>query len=160
MDQLMVQLKQAILGIYDLADERFDFEEVIVPVQKTVNKISLPTFDIDSEAYRNKVIEKFGMGQVEGAQVGKLKEMLYQQTDAILKDVQERMNEKRKEVEQALAKISREFIDDVLKEMRVKTEKLQTALRNREENIKKYEQIIGMMQEDCKRLTSGEKVQR
>jgi hypothetical protein len=152
MDFLMHQLKEAILGVYNLSDENFDFEDVIIPVQKAVNKISLPTFDLDSSMFRNKITAKFGMGRVEGGDVERLRELFYQQIDEVLKDVQTRMDVKMKEIEDAIGKISFEFIDDVLKDMKARTEKLQASIRNREENMRKYEQVISALEEDCRQL--------
>ncbi|WP_309119848.1 dynamin family protein [Paenibacillus sp.] len=152
MEGLKVALKQAILGIHDLSDENFDFEDVITPVNKTINKISLPTFDLDSGIYRKRVTDAFGMGKVEGGNVGKLKELFYAQTDEILKDTSEKMNVKLHEVETALESISREFIDEVLAESKSKREKLMKGIKDRDEHIRKHEQLIGWLKADVGQL--------
>jgi predicted nucleic acid-binding Zn-ribbon protein len=102
--------------------------------------------------FRNKITAKFGMGRVEGGDVERLRELFYQQIDEVLKDVQTRLDVKMKEIEDAIGKISFEFIDDVLKDMKARTEKLQASIRNREENMRKYEQVISALEEDCRQL--------
>ncbi|KRE83738.1 hypothetical protein ASG89_11470 [Paenibacillus sp. Soil766] len=148
LEKLVNDLKTAMLRIHDLSDESFDFNEVIVPVQKTINKISLPTFDLDSGVYRKRITDKFGMGKVEGGDVEKLKQLFYEQTDVILNDTTDKMNLKLREVEHSLQEISSDFINDVLKESEAKRNKLQKSIQNRDQEMRKYEEVLALLKQD------------
>lgn len=161
MDKLTIELKEAVKGIFDLGDESFDFEDVIIPVEKTVNKISIPQFEVDSEKYRDKIIQKFGLGKVEGSDVTKLREMQYYQIDEILKDTENNINQTIASVQAVFNKVSSEFIDDVLKESQQKKGKLQEELKNLQETKGRYEQVITELAFDIHQLNhNGDQVFR
>jgi stress response protein SCP2 len=152
MDKLSMELKDAVKGIFDLGDESFDFEDVLIPVEKTVNKISIPQFEVDGEKYRDKIIKKFGLGKVEGSDVNKLREMQYYQIDEILKDTEKNINQTVANIQSVFNKISLEFIDDVLKESQQKKDKLQEELKNLQETKVQYEQVIEELDFDIHQL--------
>lgn len=146
------KLKDAILGIYDLSDESFDFEDLVIPVQKTVNRISLPTFELNGEKYSQKLSDQFGFGQVEGNDIKELKSMQHQMIDAILQDVAMVMEEKIDEIETSFNEVSNVFIDDVLRESRQKTKTLTKQLEDRQTSQKNYANILSKISEDIKRF--------
>lgn len=152
MDRLSLELKDAVKGIFDLGDENFDFDEVIIPVEKTVNKISIPQFEVNSEKYREKIIKKFGLGKVEGSDVHKLREMQYYQIDEILNDTEKSINETVKNIQTVFQKVSSEFIDDVLKESQQKKHKLQDELKDLKETKIQYEQVLHELHFDINEL--------
>ncbi|MEH7252522.1 TerD family protein [Neobacillus niacini] len=155
MDKLTIDLKDAVKGIFDLGDESFDFEDVIIPVEKTVNKISIPQFEVDSEKYREKIIKKFGLGKVEGGDVNKLREMQYTQIDEIIKDTDKNITSTVANVQAVFNKVSSEFIDDVLKESQQKKFKLQEELKNLKETRVQYEQVMQELNFDIQQLVDN-----
>lgn len=155
MEKLTIELKNAVKGIFDLGDESFDFEDVIIPVEKTVNKISIPQFEVNSDKYRDKIIKKFGLGKVEGSDVHKLREMQYFQIDEILKDVESNINETIANVQSVFNKVSKEFIDDVLRESQQKKQKLQEELENLQETKIQYGQLLQELDYDIHELENN-----
>ncbi|MEB1809570.1 MAG: dynamin family protein [Bacillaceae bacterium] len=152
MELLTNQLKNAILDVFDLGDEGFDFEDIVIPVHKAVNKISVPTFELDGDKYKKDITKKFGSGMVEGGAINRLKEKQFEVIEAILKDVQEEMKMKIEEVASCFEQANQGFISDVLQEAEEKTTHLKEQIVNRAESITSYKQLLDQLSEDISLL--------
>lgn len=150
MQKLSEKLKEAILDVFDLSDENFDYNEIISLVQKAVNKISIPDISIDSTGYSKKISSKFSGENVEGSDIGKLKSLQRSLIDEILNDIQNTVQKKTSDIVKHLDKVSAEFVDNILKESETRLDEITKQLKDKQTYIKRYNTVIEMIEKDLK----------
>lgn len=152
MSELSDKLKQAVLDVFDLSDENFDFEEVIYLVQKVVNKISIPDININSNKYSRKIEDSFNNEKVEGSDIKKLKSLQREVIGNILTDIENTIKCRVDDIVKYLENTSENFINNIIRESEEKIEEITKQIREKEVYMERYNTVIGMLENDLRNL--------
>lgn len=141
-DELKRNLKNAVIGAFDTSDTNFNENDILLPVEIILGKLTIPQIEIDGSVYDEEIIRKFSTGVVEGNDISKL--MLEQERllSKIAKDMEKLLNAKAQEMENILLEQASIFVDNIEKQITQNVEMLQRLLKDKEKSIKEYETLI------------------
>lgn len=145
--QLSIDLKNSILSCFDISEATFDERAIIIPVQKTIDSISIPDIDFESQKYKNKILNKFNSGRVENKQLDELIRVQYDIINEILNDLQNEFNSYGTMVNESLEISERDFINNLNKNFEERLSKISNMLEKREENKAKIKEVLKKIEE-------------
>lgn len=145
-------LINAILGAFDLSDENFDADEILFPVNKTLNNISIPYVNLDSSRYEKKIISTFSQNKVTGDDVERLRRLQWQLIGEVMDYVKDLVSRKAEEIVHELEKAAKTFIEDVLVEKERNLQKIKEMLNDKQYHKNRIEDVIKRIDNDIAAL--------
>lgn len=137
LDNLKKDLINAVLQNFDMSDVDFNRDEILLPIIKVINKISIPDIDIDINKYEEKVLDRFGGETVRGSDISTLIRMQTDIITQILQDMKEFLRTKTDEMEDNLNNECKNFIDNINAATKNNLENIKKLMKD----IKKYERM-------------------
>jgi len=148
--KLRSEIKRGAISLFDLSDESFSVEDIIIPVERAVNRIMIPDIDIADKGYSKDISSKFNSGSVKDSDVDSLKNLQKEAVKNVLKDIEGAVSEKMKGITKTLEKTQNDFIDNLLKDFKEDLEKLRKGLEDKETTLEKYEKLLSVIDNDLK----------
>jgi len=146
LDDMKRQLKDAVIGAFDLSDEKFNEDDILIPLNSVLEDLTVPSLEIDEEGYEEVVLRQFPSGVVEGSTISKL--MLEQ--EKMMKDFFENVAAKlqslAKNIENSLLEQAGVFVDKIERQLKNNIELVQNLLENKEQSIRQYDMLIEQVQ--------------
>ncbi|MGM0370411.1 MAG: dynamin family protein, partial [Bacillota bacterium] len=144
---LKQQLIQSIIGVFDLSDENFSREEILVPIEKTIDRIQLPQVSLDSEKYEEMITSQFS-GEIKGNDIKQLRKKQRKIIQQISQDIERTIAAKTEEIVNHLEEVGQEFINDVLAETRTELDDIKEQIADKEKYVEQYETLIEKLNTD------------
>lgn len=144
-DGLQERLKKCVVGAFDLADESFSADEILLPLNTLLKNITFSPiqFDFISDA-EDAIYGEFAEngGRVEGDKIHALYKAQEQQLNSVLCKLAEGLDKTCANIQVEMDKQSGIFVDDIIKKVSRNIEATKRLLSHREKNIAKYEELI------------------
>lgn len=144
---LKQQLIQSIIGVFDLSDENFSREEILVPIEKTIDRIKLPQVSLASEKYEEMITSQFS-GEIKGNDIKQLRKKQRKIIQKISQDIERTIAAKTDEIVDHLEEVGQEFINDVLAETRTELDDIKEQIADKEKYVEQYESLIEKLNSD------------
>lgn len=148
LNELRNKLIEAIMGVFDLSDENFNEYEILNPVNKVINNISIPDIDFDSDKYEKKILSKFNDSTVKNDDVNKLKRKYKEVMGEILEDIRQTVDLKVAEVVRNLENTNNNFMDKIDTEVKESIEQLKKQIEDKDNYERLYKDLINNLEED------------
>lgn len=144
-DGLQERLKKCVVGAFDLADESFSADEILLPLNTLLKNLTFSPiqFDFISDA-EDAIYGEFAEngGRVEGEKIHALYKVQEQQLNSVLCKLAEGLDKTCANIQAEMDKQSGIFVDDIIKKVSRNIEATKSLLSRREENIAKYKEFI------------------
>jgi hypothetical protein len=140
-DQLKKALITNIQGLFDLGDENFDLSQILHPVHKAVNKISVPSLSFDFDPIFDSARQAFSSNgdNVRDDEVGKLRSAQRKAVEQVVAAIARQVDAHSETTMRMLEGISQQFIEDLLADSREENVAMAEDLGNREQRLLEYE---------------------
>ncbi|MCB2300297.1 dynamin family protein [Clostridium tagluense] len=148
LNELRNKLIEAIMGVFDLSDENFNEYEILNPVNKVINNISIPNIDFDSDKYEKKILSKFNDSTVKNDDVNKLKRKYKEVMAEILEDIRKTVDLKVEEVVTNLENTNNDFMNKIDTEVKESIEELKKQIADKDNYERLYKDLIKNLEED------------
>ena len=137
------RIKQAVLRAFQKADADFDENDILLPVELVLSKVTIPDFSVvDSERYQNMLIEEFPSAQVRDEDIPRLELKQSELFGKISADITSKLEDKSKQIESMLKEHAIHFTDDVKKAIESRIGQLQKNLQDKEGSIHSYKEFL------------------
>lgn len=141
-EDLKKSLKNSVIGAFDTSDTNFNENDILLPVEIVLGKLTIPSIEIDGSAYDEEIIREFSNGIVEGNDISRLmleqERLLYR----IAKDIEKRLQDTAQSIEEILLEHASIFVDNIEQQLTENVEIIQSLLKDKEQSIKEYETFI------------------
>ncbi len=150
---LASELVDAVTPSFDLRDKSFEYEDVVNPVRRAANELTIPSLDIDSEKYEGMVVSKFSAAStVSGSDVEKLQALQRTVVSQILNDVKREIGDRKEEVNASLKIQGESFLGNVTQKFRDEAGHLAKLLEDRSQAMRRCEELIAVLDAATKDL--------
>lgn len=137
------QIKSVVLNAFQKADAEFDENDVLLPVESVLSKVTIPEFSVvDVEKYQSMIIEEFPSAQVRDEDISRLELRQTVILDKIATDITDALERKAAQVEKTLNEQSIHFTDDVKKAIVARMELLQKNINDKAGSIARYKDFL------------------
>lgn len=137
------KIKNVVLNAFQAADADFDENDILMPVESVLSKVTIPDFSVvDSEKYSNMILSEFPSAQVRDEEISRLELKQAQVLEKIAKDITARLEEKANEIAAQLKEQSLYFTDDVKVAIEKRIKLLQKNIQDKEGSIRDYEEFL------------------
>ncbi|MDG5789328.1 dynamin family protein [Evansella sp. AB-P1] len=145
-DKMKGELRQAALSLFDLSDESFEVEDVVIPVEKTINRLNLPEIDFGNKDYTGIITKHFNEREIRNDAIMKLENAQRQAIKEVLKDMQASILKKTKEISGILERAQQDFVRSILSDIEEDLQQLQGEIKNKEKSLKEYGELVSVME--------------
>lgn len=139
------KIKSCVIGAFDLADKEFNPDEILMPLETMLEKLTVDTVDFKfiNEA-ENRIYGEFSSDDdiVEGNNIHTLYRLQEEQISQVLQECSMRLDEISSNINQEMSTQSGIFVDGIIARVSENIELLKKLLAHREENIERYEEFI------------------
>lgn len=149
------KIKQVVLRAFQKADADFDENDILIPVELVLSKVTIPDFSVvDAEKYHKMIFEEFPSAQVQDEDISRLELKQTNVLNKIASDITDKLEEKANQISSTLKEQSIFFTDDVKKAIETRITHLQKNLQDKEGSIRRYKEFIACVTE-CKNELRG-----
>lgn len=139
------KIKTCVIGAFDLADKEFNPDEILIPLETMLEKLTVDTveFNFIDEA-ENSIYGEFSSndGIVEGNDIHRLYKLQQEQIRRVLQSCSVRLDEISDNINQEMSTQSGIFVDGIIARVSDNIGLLKKLLAHREENISRYDEFI------------------
>lgn len=142
---LKKKIKNCVIGAFDLADKEFNSDEILIPLEIMLKKLSVDTVDFNFiDEAENRIYGEFSSdgGIVEGNDIHTLYRLQEEQITRVLRRCSERLDEISENINHEMQTQSGIFVDGIIERVSENIERLNELLVHREENIDQYEKFL------------------
>ncbi|HCH0716080.1 TPA: dynamin family protein [Vibrio parahaemolyticus] len=154
-NQFREDIKQAVRGLFDFSDPDFDPEMILLPLSNSVDRITIPTISLDLDHHINSIRQQFFANEVEGDEIQQLRAEQARIVGILLTEITQEVSKCGSDM---LGKISREeqdFLPTLIEDLESSIEQLRADLENKEQALKEYSDILEMVEEDKRQLSTA-----
>lgn len=139
--KLEMQIKDCAIGAFDLKDDKFNEQDIIIPVRNVMNKITIPKMNINEEQYETMIIDAFSGAVVEGEEIQKLKRQENLVFNQIVRKLEENLKSYQRQIDEIMSEQAATFVDEIIRQASKNIEQLKTQIDNKEESIRRYNEL-------------------
>lgn len=154
-DKLKDSVKASVLAAFEQSDKDFDENRIIIPLETSLKRISLPQFNMDSARYIDMLDGMISgvadRGTVRNEDIPELKRAQTRVMMEISKDIIAELRKQGVDIDNALQKEAAVFIDNIVNQLDENLQKVQSLLENKQENLAKFDSFISQLNE-CKKI--------
>ena len=136
----------SVLGLFDVADDDFDPSDIIDTLKNSVNRISIPSVDIDTSAHIDKVRESFSVSEVKDSQIDSLKNEVKRVLALILDDMKDEIASQTSKIIKELNEAKNNFLPKLLQDSIQKLESMKQKRVKLEETEIEYRKLLDILQ--------------
>lgn len=141
-DQIEGKLKKQIVNAFQEANVPYEVEEILGPVKLVMQKLTLPSVNVNVEKYVNEIEEAFPNNVVKDNDVEKLRLYLEKTLNQILKDMEEKLNDLTEQISSSLNQKAVLFVDQIQNKIQESGNRLVRQLEEKEKNIENCKTFI------------------
>lgn len=150
-EELKREIKNVVLEAFDLSGKNFSKNEILLPIETTLRKLSIPKINIDLEKYDEKIYSEFS-SVAEGKEINSLILKQDRVLQEMTKDICNEIEEIEEKIANTLRKDGLDFIDNVEKNLEDRVKLLDKLLENKEKNILDLEVVKKIIRENKKEI--------
>lgn len=139
-NELKARVKEGAISLFDLNDTDFEPEDILLPLDRVISKITIPDVDIDKQDFITTISKQFS-GRVSENSIDKLREAQKNALKEVEREVDRLVTAKTKEISSQLEAQCNDFVDNLIKDIQEDLGNLREELKDRENIIKRYEDL-------------------
>jgi len=147
-NQFREDIKLAVKGLFDFSDPDFDPEMILLPLSNSVDRLTIPTINLDLEHHINSIRQQFSVNEVEGDEILKLREEQARVVGFLLTEITKEVENCGLDMLGKISKEEQEFLPTLIHDLEASVEQLRTDLDNKEQALAEYRNILEMVAED------------
>lgn len=132
-------IKTSVLEIFKNSDADFDEDDVIVPLQTAINKLTVSHIKIDSQPYLDLLIKRFPDTNIKNEAIQRLKNCQTELLTKMVNDIKDKLDQQADSIETELNQYGVTFIDSIEQKCRGNLELVKGQLGNKNDAIAKNE---------------------
>ncbi len=150
--KMKTQITNEVTSAFDMVDEQFNEQEILLPLNSALGRISIPKIELEATKYDKKLTDEFTSSVVENEDISRL--MLKQDRimAEISKDIVSILDQKAKEIDSLLTRQANTFVDNIEYQLRDNVKKVQALLKDKENSLKKYNDLIDQIAQHKKNI--------
>ena len=145
-DKLKEQIKGDVMGAFEASDRNFDENKILVPLDTTLNRITIPEVEIDLSKYESMLDGKLAgivsNGVVQNENIPVLKRAQDQVIAAMSQDIIFNVKEQGKMIDNKLQVQGSAFIDSIVGQLNENQQKMEKLIQNKRESVSKMRKFI------------------
>lgn len=139
---LKKNIKNTVIGAFDLSDRNFNENDILIPLEITLKKLTIPSIEVDLENYDEQILRQFSSSVVEGHKISELVLAQEKVLQAMANDIVNSILRTGDVIESILQEQAGAFVDNIEKQLSNNIEILQKLLDNKEKSILEYKTFI------------------
>lgn len=132
------KIKEVVLNAFHASQRDFDEDDILLPLQNVLDKISIPHIELDFTKYIDEVETRFKNGYAKNEEIHQLKNLQSKLLNNIEDELCKQLIDVLKTIEETLKQQAVIFADQISNGFCNELEKLKGQVEEREEYIKKY----------------------
>ena len=137
-EEFAQKIKDVVLIAFNQSQKEFDEDDVLLPLQNVLAKISIPHISFDFTPYIDEVETRFKDGYAKNEDIHQLTNLQSRLLDKIEVEISQQLVNALKEITATLKKQAVCFADQIEKDFCAELEKLQKQVEERERYIEEY----------------------
>ena len=139
------RLLSTILENFDTSDENFDINSFRHIVEITLNKIEFPVFKLDVSEYISSVSSRFSGEIRDSSKRAELQKTVSDTIDKVFDKISEQFLKETVTFKSKINDIKTGFENELLKNINDEYDKIQNQLKNKEQEIEKYMNVLDIL---------------
>lgn len=149
-------LKRSLLNVVvnnlNTGDQNFDSGFYRIMVQQLINKLEIPSFELDISDKTNVIATKFSGEVTGGSEKISLQRMLADAISEIYKELSQELDKEVVHIMDSLNVLKDNFVQNILKDINEEYEEILKKYADKETEIQKLEKYIAILDEEIKGL--------
>lgn len=137
-EEFSQKIKNVVLTAFNQSQKEFDEDDILIPLQNVLAKISIPHITFDFTPYIDEVETRFMSGYAKNEGIHQLKNLQSRLLDQIEVDISTQLVNALKEITATLNQQAVHFADQIENDFCAELEKLQKQVEEREHYIGEY----------------------
>lgn len=149
------QIKGCVLGAFDLSDDKFDRNEILLPLENAMTNLTVYEVEFDfMDEISETIYNAFPNGQAVNEEIHCLRQLQEKEMRKVLKIFCQKLDETADNISANMNEQAAVFVDSIQKKISVNIEHIRRLLDNREENVREYEAVISRLRSSRQALVS------
>ena len=140
-------IKEVVLNAFNKSQKEFDENDILLPLENVLDKISVPHIKFDYTPYIDEVETRFKKGYAKDEEIHKLTILQSRLLNAIEDEIDKQLHDVLKDITKTLKTQAVLFADQIENEFCGELEKLKGQAEERERYIKEYEDFTKMLKD-------------
>lgn len=141
------KIKEVVLSAFEKSQKEFDEEEILLPLQNVLTKISIPHIGFEYSKYADELKSRFPQDYVENTEIHELKAFQGMLLDRIESDLKNQLLDALTEIKETLQNQAKSFADQIERDFCSESEKLKGQVAERERYLLEYQQFAEKIKE-------------
>ena len=153
MDALATQIKTCVLDAFELGDDKFDKNEILLPLETALSALTIYEVHFDfMDDIGNAFYTAYPDGTATNEKIHALYALMERQQRNLLKHFAAEVDHVGEQIAQNMDLQSAQFVDTIQEKIAANIERTRRQLADRETNIARYEDVIRKLQQNRKGL--------
>ena len=153
-EEFAQKIKEVIMSAFMKGKKEFGEDDILLPLQNILTKISIPYIELDFKPYIYEVETRFSNGYAQNYEIHSLKALQTKLLDKIQTEIKDKLKNSSEEIKKILKEQAVSFADKVEAEFCNELIKLQNQVNEKEEYIKKYHEFADDIREIKSKISS------
>lgn len=137
-EKFVQDIKNVVLKAFSQSQKEFDEDDILLPLQNVLDKISIPYIKFDYTPYIDEIETRFKSGCAKNEEIYQLADLQSRLLNDIEVDISTQLLDALKEIKKTLKNQAVLFADQIENEFCGELEKLQGQVEKREKYVKEY----------------------
>ncbi len=150
----IIKFRKDILNItktlFDLSDENFDPDAILIPLGNAVERITIPNIELDVKRHKKTIEDKFTESQVRGEKIEELRREQSKVISLVLSDIKNEIERTQNDILTKLSKEKMTFIPMLTKDLANAVETLKHDLEDKTHFLERYDKLLKLLNQDLK----------
>lgn len=134
-EQFVRKIKEIIMKAFEAGDTDYEKEDILLPVEKLLVKLTLPTVDVDSSKYIDLLNSRFSRGYAENDEIHELSSMQAELLGKIRSEYDAKVTENGQTINKIMQQESVGFADEIEKKFSGDIQKLLSQMEEQQKYI-------------------------
>ena len=149
LDTLSTQIKTCVLDAFELGDDRFDKNEILLPLETALSALTIYEVHFDfMDDIVNAIYTAYPDGKATNEEIHALNALMERQQRALLNRFVKEADHVGEQIAQNMDLQSAQFVDTIQEKIAANIERTRSQLADREKNIARYEDIMQKLRQE------------
>ena len=140
-EEFAQKIKEIVLAAFDQSQKKFDEDEILLPLQNVLSKISIPHIEFDFTKYIDEVETRFKSGYAKNEEIHQLSDLQSRLLDKIEAEIVTQLTNALADISKTLREQAVCFADQIENDFCSELNKLQGQVEERERYIAEYKKF-------------------
>ena len=146
--QLKQDIKAIIRDMFDFSDDSFDPESVMIPLENTLARLTMPSISLDMDKYIDNIRQQFTSSEVADDDIARLRQEQARIVGVLLDAITREVDSNVAGILSNLNEERTAFIPELTKDLNGQVEQLSQDLKNSEQTMTEYNAILAQLDKD------------